>query len=63
MQKMCLKIADIDNFWTHFCHFWVPYRPSSGNFSSDSCRGGAKLQNEYSNIKIRQEITSEMRKM
>ena len=28
-----------------------------------SCRGGAKLQNEYSNIKIRQELTSEMRKM
>ena len=34
-----------------------------GNFSSDSCRGGSKLQNEYSNMKTGQETTSEMRKM
>ena len=31
--------------------------------SSDSCRVGYQLQNEYSNIKIGQELTSEMRKM
>ena len=24
MAKMCPKIADIGNFWTHFCNFWVP---------------------------------------
>ena len=35
----------------------------SGNMSSDSCRGGSKLQNEYLNIKMRQELTSEMSKM
>ena len=35
----------------------------SGNLSSDSCRAGHKLQNEYSNIKIGQELTSEIRKM
>ena len=29
----------------------------SGNVSSDSCRAGYKLQNEYSNIKIGQELT------
>ena len=35
----------------------------TGNVSSDSCRVGYKLRNEYSNIKIGQELTSEMRKM
>ena len=39
------------------------FNAPSGNFSSDSCRGDPKLQNEYSNIKIGQELTSEMRKM
>ena len=34
-----------------------------GNVSSDSCTAGYKLQNEYSNIKIGQKITSEMTKM
>ena len=36
---------------------------SSGKVSSDSCRAGYKLRNEWSNIKIGQELTSEMRKM
>ena len=45
-----------------FGTFLVPYRPPSGNFCSDSCRGGPKLQNEYSNIKIGQVLSSEMRK-
>ena len=35
----------------------------SGSFSSDSCRAGHKLWNEYWNIKIGQVLTSEMRKM
>ena len=35
----------------------------SGNLSSDSCRAGYKLRNEYSNIKIGQKLTSEMRKL
>ena len=35
-------------------HFIASYRPPSGNLSSDSCRGGPKLRNEYSNIKIGQ---------
>ena len=35
----------------------------SGNVSWDSCRTGHKLWNEFSNIKIRQELTAEMRKM
>ena len=36
---------------------------ANGNVGSDSCGGDPKLRNEYSNIKIRQELTSEMRKM
>ena len=35
----------------------------NGLVSSDSCRRGPKLQSEYSNIKIEQELASEMRKM
>ena len=35
----------------------------SSNLSSDSCRAGHKLRNEYSNIKLGQVLTSEMRKM
>ena len=54
---MCPKIADISDFWTCFAIF----RYLRG--ALDSCRGDPKLQNEYSNIKIRQELTSEMRKM
>ena len=42
---------------------FASYRPPSGNLSSDSCRGGHKLRNEYSNIKIGQVLGSEMRKM
>ena len=45
----------------YFCHFGVPLRLYSGR--SISCRGGPKLQNKYSNIKIGQEITSELRKI
>ena len=52
MAKMC-------QHW----HFLDTCRSLSGNMSSDSCREGSKLQNEYSNIKIKQELTSEMRKM
>ena len=44
--------AILDIFLLFFC----------ANFSLDSCRGGPKLQNEYSNIKIGQEITSKMQK-
>ena len=38
-------------------------RLPSGNWSSDTSRGGPKLWNEFSYIKIGQELTSEMRKM
>ena len=53
------KCAKNSQHW----HFSDTCRPPSGNFSSDSCRGGSNLWNEYSNIKIRQVLTSEMRKM
>ena len=43
-----LQNADFDNFGT----FFASYRPPSGNLSSDSCRGGHKLRNEWSYIKI-----------
>ena len=46
-----------------FGMFFASYRPPSGNLSSDSCRGGHKLRNEYSNIKMGQVLSSEMRKM
>ena len=59
MGKSVRKLQFSDTF----CHFKVPWRLPSGNFSPDSCRAGPKLQNEYSNIKIRQELTSEIRKM
>ena len=49
-------------FLAHFCRFWVPYRPPSGKITSYSCRGGHKLQNEWSNIKIGQVLTSEISK-
>ena len=52
---MCPKIGKIGNFRC--------FRGPSGNLSSDSFRAGHKLQNKYSNIKIRQELTSEMIKM
>ena len=32
--------------------FFASYRPPSGNLSSDSCRRGHKLRNEWSYIKI-----------
>ena len=35
-----------------FSMFFASYRPPSGNLSSDSCRGGHKLRNEWSYIKI-----------
>ena len=35
----------------------------SGKITPYSCRAGPKLRNEWSNIKIRQVLTSEMRKM
>ena len=38
-------------------------RPTSGKITPYSCRAGHKLHNKYSNMKIEQEITSEMRKM
>ena len=58
MVGKTLQNADIGNFGT----FIASYRPPSGNLSSDSCRGGPKLRNEYSNIKIGQLLSSEMRK-
>ena len=39
-------------FLAHFCHFRVPYGPPSGKITSYSCRGGHKLWNEWSNIKL-----------
>ena len=62
MAKTCPKIADVGNFRTRFGHFIVLEGSPSDNFCSDSCRGGPKLQNEYSNIKIGQVLSSEMRK-
>ena len=50
-------------FLDTFCHFKVSYRPSSGKITSYSCRAGPKLENEWSNIIIRQVSTSEMREM
>ena len=47
----------------HILLFLGALKAPSSDFSSDSCRGGPKLRNEYSNIKIRQELTSEMRKI
>ena len=41
-----------------FGHLQAP----SGNMSSDSSRGGHKLRNEWSNIKIGQVLTSEISK-
>ena len=46
-----------------FGMFFASYRPPSGKFISYSCRGGHKLQNEWSYIKIGQVLSSEMRKM
>ena len=46
-----------------FCHFKTPYRLSSGNITSYSCRGGHKLRFAWSYIKIRHVLRSEMRKM
>ena len=59
MAKMCLKIADV----SMFCHFNALYRHHRDIITPYSCRGGHKLKNKYSNIKIRQELTSEMSKM
>ena len=59
----CVQKCRHWQFLDTFSHFKVPWRPPSGNFSSDSCRVGPKLQNEYSNIQIGQELTSEIRKM
>ena len=42
------KNADVGDFR----HVFASYRPPSGNLSSDSCRGGHKLRNEWSYIKI-----------
>ena len=46
----------------YFATFWVPYKPPGGKITSDSSRGGHKLQNKYSNIKISKEIASGMTK-
>ena len=48
---------------TIFGTFFASYRPPSGKIISYSCRGGHKLRNEWSYIKIGQVLSSEMRKM
>ena len=35
-----------------FSTFFASYRPSSGKIIADCCRGGHKLRNEWSYIKI-----------
>ena len=54
-----LKLPTLAIFGT----FFASYRPPSGKIISYSCRGGHKLRNEWSYIKIRQVLSSEMRKM
>ena len=46
-----------------FGTFFASYRPPSGKIFSYSCRGGHKLRNEWSYIKIGQELPSEISKM
>ena len=62
MAKRCPKIAD-RQFSDMFLALLGALEAPSGNLSPDSCRGGPKLRFEYSNIKIGQELTSEMSKM
>ena len=62
MAKMCPNIANVGIFG-HVFAILGNLKAPSGNLSSDFCRGGLKLQSEYSNMKMGQEITSEMRKM
>ena len=50
------------DFRTHFAVFRCLIGPPSGKITSDSCRAGHKLQNEYWNIKIGQELAYEMSK-
>ena len=59
MVKNAMKIADISIFG----HYLAPYRHLIITKPSPSCRGGSKLRNEWSNIKISQELASEMRKI
>ena len=46
-----------------FGHVFAIIRCLGGRITPYSCRAGHKLQNEWSNIKIGQVLTSEMRKM
>ena len=60
MAKSCQQIAAVGSFFALLRYFMGP---TSSNISSYSCRKGLKLQNGGCYTKIRQELTSEMRKM
>ena len=47
----------------HVLLFLGTLQAPSGKIGPYTCRAGHKLWNEWSNIKIGQELTSEMRKM
>ena len=53
------KIANVGNF----CHVFAILRHLIDPLVAYSCRGDHKLRNEWSYIKIRQVLRSEMRKM
>ena len=57
MATNATKIADVSVFGHHH----APYNHLI--FTNPYCRGGSKLQNEWSNIKIGQELASEMKKI
>ena len=59
MAKNTTKIADVSIFG----HFRAPYGHHRGIITTYSCRGGSELQFKGCNIKIGQELVSEMRKI
>ena len=63
MAKMCLKITNIDTFWTHSCLFRYLRGPLVAKLLHILVERVISFKMSTQNIKIWQELTSKMRKM